>query len=200
MQSTQKNMIKIPEEDSDMQFLLASKGKKSLLFVGLNPPESDSADPGSSLHYIPQVAEDMGYDGWVLVNLFPVREARVFNMDPVQLEALIRYNIHLIKLILESKQFEIKDVLLAWGNGIESKSQPYLKQAAGYLYKELLGLDLNYLCYLRTAMGNPRDLIPKNWNGKGLPWEMGCRKFDFQNFIRRREMKPQIEVEGLVIY
>lgn len=198
MYSTQKNIIKIPEKDNDLQFLLANKGTKNILVVGLNPPDSDSADPGSSLHYIEQVAEDMGYDSWVLVNLFPIREAKVFNMDSLQLEALIRYNIHLIKLVLESEQFEIKDVLLAWGNGIES--QPYLNQAAGYLYKELLGLDLNYLCYWRTAMGNPRDLIPKNWKGRGLPWEMGCRRFDFQNFIRRREMKPQIEVEGLVIY
>jgi len=198
MHSTQKNIIKIPEKDNDLQFLLANKGTKNILVVGLNPPDSDSADPGSSLHYIQLATQDMGYDGWVLVNLFPVRETRVFNMNPLQLEALIRYNVHLIKLVLESEQFEIKGVLFAWGNGIEL--QPYLKQAAGYLYKELLGLDLNYLCFPRTRMGNPRDLIPENWKGIGLPRELGFRKFDFQDFIRRREMKPQIEVEGLVIY
>jgi hypothetical protein len=200
MYSTQQNMIKIPETDNDIQFLIANKGTKNLLVVGLNPPESDCVDSGSRLHYIQVVTKDMGYDGWVLVNLFPNREARVFNMDPMQLEALIRYNIHLIKVVLDSEQFEIKDVLFAWGNGIESESQPYLKQAAGYLYKELLGLDLNYLCFPRTRMGNPRDLIPENWKGIGLPREMGFRKFDFQDYIRRREMKPQIEVEGLLIY
>lgn len=171
-------MMKIPEKDNDLQFLLANKGTKNLLIVGLNPHESDIADPGSSLNYIQPVAEGLGYDGWVSVNLFPVREGGDLNMGPLQLEALIRYNIHLIKLVLESGKFEIKNVLLAWGNGIESKSQPYLKQAAGYLYKELLGLDLYYFCCFRTAMGNPRDLIPKT----GMVWDTHG-KLDVQNLI-----------------
>ena len=130
--------ICLPENDPDLRYLLAKKGKNNLLVVGLNPSTADAENLDPTSKNIDQVAEQNGYDGWLLVNLYPKRKSNPADLPLQEEKETFWYNLHLIKHLLDKDQFKIKDAWLAWGDGVDTLNRPYLKQAAGYLYKNLL--------------------------------------------------------------
>ena len=67
--------ICLPENNPDLRYLLAKKGKNNLLVVGLNPSTADEANLDPTSKNIDRIARKNGYDGWLLVNLYPVRKS-----------------------------------------------------------------------------------------------------------------------------
>lgn len=186
-----------PEKDPGLRYLLAKKAKKNLLVVGLNPSTADAEHLDPTSKNIDRIARKNGYDGWLLVNLYPVRRSNPADLPLKEETEIFWYNIHLIKRLLDADQFRIKDAWLAWGDGIESFNQPYLKQAAGYLYRQLLVHDLNYFSIGRTRKANPRHPSPQSVNcHAGGITEVELLKFDFKHYVRDIKLEPEITVDG----
>ena len=68
-----KNIIQIPPVNTDIRLSLLKDGKNVLIVIGFNPStaDKDKKDPtmGSVLYH----AENNGYDGFVMLNLYPLR-------------------------------------------------------------------------------------------------------------------------------
>jgi len=102
-----------------------------LFVVGLNPSTADTEKPDPTMQSVMRIAEYNGYDGFVMINLYPKRETAPKDLpkecDPV----LHRNNLEYIKQILvelvpfdarkgTSKEGDV-DVWLAYGNNIDRR-------------------------------------------------------------------------------
>lgn len=187
-----------PENDPNLRYLLAKKGENNLLVVGLNPSTATAENLDPTSRNIDLIARDHGYDGWVLVNLYPVRRPNPADLPIKEEKEIYWYNIHLIKYLLDRDQFRVKDVWLAWGDAVDSFNHPYLKQAAGYLYRKLLVHDLNYYSIGRTRKANPRHPSPQSINCHlGGREEAELLKFDFKHYVRNIKLEPEIKIDGI---
>ena len=191
-------MICHPENHPDLRYLLAKKGENNLLVVGLNPSTADAETSDPTIGNIDRVAGNNGYDGWLLVNLYPKRKSNPADLELKEENEVFWYNLHLIKHLLDRDQFRIKDAWLAWGDGVDTLNRPYLKQAAGYLYKNLLLHDLHYYSIGRTGKANPRHPSPQSINCYLGPLkEIELLKFDFKHYVRNIKLEPEIKINGI---
>ena len=89
--------------------------ENSLVCIGAN---SSTAVPGSldpTLKTVDRVAKRYGYDGFVMLNLSPIRATNPQDLPKTQEEWMYRENIEWIESILN----EHSSVYCAWGNLIE---------------------------------------------------------------------------------
>lgn len=194
----EKAIICHPENDSELRYLLAKNGENNLLVVGLNPSTADGENLDPTTRNIQTIAENNGYDGWVLVNLYPRRKSNPADLDLTAETEIFWYNLHLIKHLLDRDQFKIKNAWLAWGDGVDVINRPYLKQAAGYLFKNLLLHDLTYFSIGRTGKANPRHPSPQSINcHSGGISAVEFLKFDFRHYVRDIKLEPEIKINGI---
>lgn len=194
----QDQIICHPENHPNLRYLLAKKGKNNLLVVGLNPSTADAEKSDPTVRNIDTITGNNGYNGWLLVNLYPKRKSSPSDLELAAEPEIYWYNLHLIKHLLDQDQFRIKDAWLAWGDGVDTLKRSYLKQAAGYLYKNLLLHDLNYYCIGRTGKANPRHPSPQSVNCHvGRLEEIELLKFDFRHYVRDIKLEPEIKINRL---
>lgn len=194
----QEQMICHPANHPYLRYLLAKKGRNNLLVVGLNPSTANAESLDPTTRNIECIAKNNGYDGWLLVNLYPRRKSNPADLELTAENEIFWYNLHLIKYLLDRDQFKIRNAWLAWGDGVDTLNRPYLKQAAGYLYKNLLLHDLNYYSIGRTGKANPRHPSPQSVNCHvGLLEDIELLKFDFEHYVRDIKLEPEIKINGI---
>lgn len=174
------------------------RGKRNLLIIGLYAVDNDDFLSRVALQNMDAIAKEEGYDGWIRASLCPVIESKKLNSTELIYPAIIHYNIWMLRDLLVQNGINIYDVWLMWGDGVEHKHRPYLKQALGYLYAALLEYDLRYWCIWRTKRANPRDTSPETL--KGIVPEIdppNLIKFDFQHYVHSRKLplKPEILIK-----
>ena len=68
-----KKIICYPLKDKRKRFLLGRNGNSELLVVGLNPSTANESSMDPTSKNIESIANQNGFDGWWLVNLYPGR-------------------------------------------------------------------------------------------------------------------------------
>ena len=63
----------IPNNDTQIRFLLGEGGRKELLAIGLNPSTANEITLDPTSRNIQTIAKNNDFDGWWLVNLYPLR-------------------------------------------------------------------------------------------------------------------------------
>jgi len=69
--------------NNSWRFLLGKTGQKTLTVVGLNPSTATDTQPDMAIRKIKRIVGDNGYDGFVVVNLYPVRSTIIEDL-PVE--------------------------------------------------------------------------------------------------------------------
>lgn len=164
-----------------------------LICFGLNPSTGVPADPEPTVKKLSKIAfsrkDKHGkdkYDGWVMLNLFPLRNSnsksnkenthdafidQLQEMDGHEYKRFYRKNVNYIEEILGLFSKEKVDILLAWGNSVENDKTGGLKRCivgvdkiiTKVYDKEWIKLHIR-LCYnkesgrKRTQNGHPRHL------------------------------------------
>ena len=59
--------------DAEVRYALIQKGNRMLFVVGLNPSTADTEKPDPTMQSVMRIAEYNGYDGFVMINLYPKR-------------------------------------------------------------------------------------------------------------------------------
>lgn len=105
------------------RFVLGEPGENNLICFGINPStaEPDNLDP--TLTRVKNIAAQFGYDGWIMLNVYPQRATDPNDMDDVFNESYHCDNLHHISEVLQWHQ---GIVWAAWGTLIEKR--PYLKK------------------------------------------------------------------------
>lgn len=138
--------------DSCERYVLGQPGKYNLLVLGVNPSTAVAGKDDPTIRKVRSIAKHDGYDGWIMVNLYPM-----ISTDPNQLpneadENIIKNNIEVINAVANS--YCIGAIWAAWGDLIDKR---YYLGDVLFDIQELEELDAQW--YYRgslTRKGNPR--------------------------------------------
>ncbi len=115
------------------RFILGKAGTRPLFIVGLNPSTANRDKSDVTVSKVARVAEAEGYDGFVMTNLYPLRNTIPDNLPERGDGRLIRRNLTEI-MTLAGQQPE-PHFWAAWGADITRRS--YLKKACRRLVEEV---------------------------------------------------------------
>lgn len=105
--------------DSHVRYALIQEGKRTLFVVGLNPSTADAAKPDSTMQFVLRIAEYNGYDGFIMINLYPLRATCPKDLPKEYDEQLHRSNLSNIEKLLEGRNDV--DIWLAYGDNVTSR-------------------------------------------------------------------------------
>ena len=126
--------------------------QKNLLVIGVNPSTAKPGEPDPTIKRVIGITQEQGYDGWIMVNIYPQRATNPKNMTYIP--EIIENNLEVIRFICQA--FNIKDVWCVWGNLIDNFSQKksFLKDSQEKVKDQLKKMKCYHYSTL-TKKGNP---------------------------------------------
>ena len=112
----------VPHQYAEYRYILAKRGPKPLICVGINPSTAAPDNLDNTLKSLDRIAAANGFDGWIMFNVYAQRATRPKDMDDSLNADLNRENIAAFEYALTRSERPI--VWAAWGNVIEER--PYL--------------------------------------------------------------------------
>lgn len=114
-----KNPPDVYEGNEFARFALGKMGNRPLIVFGINPSFADKNQSDRTINRVIRLSELHGFDGWIMLNIYPLR-----NKDPKQLptecdEKLHEKNIRSISAQLLKNPDA--NLCAAWGTNIESR-------------------------------------------------------------------------------
>ncbi len=105
-------------KDNTVRYVLGVKGENPLVCIGINPSTAEPDKLDNTLKSVERVAKTNGYDGWIMLNVYPQRAT-----DPNNLHERRDYDSHCnnleqIEKIMKEYQ---PDIWAAWGTIITRK-------------------------------------------------------------------------------
>lgn len=99
------------------------KGKKNLVCFGINPSTARPNDLDNTLKSVERIAKRAGYDGWIMLNVYPQRATNPNDLHTELDEDIHNKNVqHIQKVLVEYNA----TILAAWGTLINKRA--YLKK------------------------------------------------------------------------
>lgn len=146
----QQPTMVIPPEYRPFRFALGRPGDHTCLIVGMNPSAAREEYSDRTVNKVIKTVQELGYDGWIMTNLYPERATDAKNMDEFDL-LLAKENAE--QIIALCDQYKIKEVWGAWGDPPHEN----LIKAKEILMKRLgmEKIDIFHFGEL-TKSGNPR--------------------------------------------
>lgn len=105
------------------RYILGETGIKTLICIGINPSTADPDKLDNTLIRVKSRALSLGYDSWIMMNIYPQRATNPNNLHKVLNRRIHKNNIAEIKEIFENGTY---DIWAAWGTLITKR--PYLKK------------------------------------------------------------------------
>jgi hypothetical protein len=105
------------EANNDLwRFALGRRGRRKLLTIGLNPSTATNEKSDTTVAKVEGVARQNGFDGFVMLNLYPVRSKNFQNL-PVKVETgAFAENLKCIEELVASEPKPV--IWVAWGENI----------------------------------------------------------------------------------
>ena len=149
----------IPNNDIKKRFLLGKSGEKELLAIGLNPSTANESSLDPTSRNIQTIANNNGFDGWWLVNLYPLRTSNPKKLPKIADKELMMKNQKFIEKLIIDPKYNICKVLCCWGNNIENHL--YLEEQARIIKNKI---DKQLYSIGKTMNGNPYHPTPMTVN------------------------------------
>lgn len=101
------------------RFTLGKSGSRKLLTIGLNPSTATKEKSDTTVAKVEGVAKRNGFDGFVMLNLYPVRSTD-FNALPIDVDAqAFSENLNHIEELVASESQPV--IWAAWGESIRAR-------------------------------------------------------------------------------
>jgi len=152
LEANNKQWVYANNENNEFRYTLGEVGERNLICIGINPSTAEPNSLDTTLRKVSIMAEQEGYDGWLMLNVYPQRDTYPENLDDVKNDEHVRRNNEEISKVL--KQFNFKDIWCAWGTTIEHR--PFLKDC---LRELITNFDESYKWFHYddlTKYGHPR--------------------------------------------
>lgn len=131
------------------RFILGEYGDNPLVCIGVNPSTAEPDKLDYTLRQVKERALSLGYDSWIMINLYPQRATDPDDMHKKLNHKLHRQNLKEIKKYLSGSY----DIWAAWGTLLEKRS--YLIRCLKDIY-EVLGPDCRwFIIGKRSMQGHP---------------------------------------------
>ena len=162
--------------DNSARFLLGRSGRRPLFVVGANPSTADESKPDMTISKVERFAQRRGYDGFVMLNLYPLRATHPQDLPSNPDENLIRRNLRTIAIQLSTSTSPV--IWAAWGNVIEVR--PYLSACLHRLCITTAKYNPKWIqCGPPTARSHPR-------HPTRLPYATRFRPFDLPHYTKNQ--------------
>lgn len=159
-------------EHDTARYLLGSSGEPTIIVVGLNPSTASSEKSDTTVSKVKKAAENAGYGGFVMTNLYPLRSTDPHGLPESCNDQLLKENIKHIQRIASSQLFPT--FWAAWGSDIVLR--PYLKEALSELNEMVKRLNGNWVQF--------GDLTQKNHprHPSRITYAWGFKEFDIAKY------------------
>lgn len=143
---------KIDERSKDLKarFVLGELGDNNLVVVGVNPSIATIEELDPTAKRIKKYSEIHGYNGWIIINLYPQIDPNVDKLNKEKNDELIKLNLIFIEEIISRDDITL---VAAWGEAIEWRK--YLKDC----FRDIDALAKKYNhewhCIELTKYGHP---------------------------------------------
>ena len=139
--------------DNSARFLLGKSGEKPLFVVGNNPSTADEHRPDMTIAKVERFAHSRGFDGFVMLNLYPLRATDPRDLPPTADPHLIQSNLRKIAAQLSATPTPV--IWAAWGNLIAAR--PYLFPCLHQLAAATKDFQPRWIqCGPSTTLSHPR--------------------------------------------
>jgi hypothetical protein len=99
-------------QDNTARYLIGEPGKNNLICIGINPAYETIDKLGPTLTKMKKMALSHKYDGWIAINLYPIRSSHI--QDISFSNTILEENLEWIRNIL----YYNGDIWACWGSGI----------------------------------------------------------------------------------
>lgn len=189
----------IPQNDAEKRFILAKPGLNNLVCICLNPSTANESKLDATSRNIERIAQQNGFDGWALVNLYPQRATYPIDLHKQKDSKLFKDNIDAIDAYFLKNAKSTKNVMLAWGNLITSTEEGYLEESAFYIYQRLKKHNVNFWSIALTKFNHPIHPAPPSLNSKKIKIpESKLHPFDFASYAADIQRKLKIKKDDFV--
>ena len=158
-----------PDRDDQWRYTLGRSGARPLLVIGLNPSTATQEKLDPTVTRVEKVAQQCGFDGFVMLNLYPVRATKPQDLptkpDPVAYER----NLEAIEKVVA--QYANPTLWAAWGEMVVDR--PYLLRARDALHERLAQYQPQWRRFGElTVNGHPRHPLYLDYSWTLEPYEL----------------------------
>ncbi len=158
---------------NDARFLLGQSGVKTLICIGINPSTAEPNNLDNTLTSVRRFARDLGYDSWMMLNVYPQRATNPNDLHEVCDENLHAQNLQALKDFLQEGSY---DVWAGWGTLISKRK--YLPRCLNDMYELMKVHDMKwYTMGQRTKAGHPHHPLY-------LRKETTLERFDVEAYLQ----------------
>ena len=154
------------------RYSLGRKGIRPFVCFGVNPSTATPARLDPTVASVARFAEDHGYDGWLMLNLYPQRATNPDKMHKRFQQVLHQENLRWIRYYLhEFSQQTPVHIWCAWGSLIEKR--PYLLRCLSDILEAIKSYDLEF--YTRgnkSKNGHPHHPLYLRKNAPLEPFDL----------------------------
>ena len=170
------------------RFILGRSGSRPLFVVGLNPSTAIADKSDVTASKVAHVARAEGFDGFVLVNLYPWRSTRPNDLPLTVDQKISNRNLHAIVEIASQQRAPL--FWAAWGSDISRRK--YLVQSCQRLCDQVFDIGGRWSCFgpppdqqqnsgpttktLLTKRGHPR-------HPSRLSYAWSLQPFDIRSYL-----------------
>lgn len=168
------NWLYSNSSDNKELFIIGEAGNNPLVCLGVHPGIAEPDELDETLIQLKERAESLGYDSWVMINLYPQRAADPDDIHKKLNHRIHRQNLKEIKAYLPGSF----DIWAAWGSLIEKR--PYFARCLKDIY-EVLELDCKwFIIGKRSFEGHPHHPLY-------LKKKINMDRFDILSYIKKLE-------------
>lgn len=138
--------------DNSARYILGTKGNKTLFCFGINPSTATPTEADPTIRKVMAIADYNGYDSFIMLNVYPKRDANFEKLDMGLCDMEHRKNLEAIKKIISEHQ-EI-DIWLAFGNHIYDRA--YLPLCLKDIYESLQNREIRWFVTGTNKTGAPK--------------------------------------------
>lgn len=120
MRSSSDNWLYEKNRNNSARYILGEKGNNPLVCMGINPSTAEPNNLDRTLANVRRFSELYGYDGWLMLNVYPQRSTDPNGLHTDLDEKLHSSNLNYIAEYLS--EYDQVDVWAAWGTLIGKRS------------------------------------------------------------------------------
>lgn len=161
--------IYIHTHDNKSRFVLGEQGDKPLICFGINSSTAHPDRLDNTVRRVQNASHKEGYDGWIMLNVYPVRATDPKDLELTSDNAMHQENVKHIAEVF--RQYSTATVWAAWGNLIEFR--PYLMDCLKDIYEAAKPFSLKWKSKgTLTGKGHPRHPLYLPSDAKFMAFDM----------------------------
>ena len=164
--------------DGSVRFALGRSGKNPLFVIGINPNKADCDESDPTIRKVEKLVSAWKFDGFLMLNLYPVRESMPENLCEGFDGELALINAKIIRMLLCN--FKRPSIWAVWGDAFNLRG--YFNNCLAQILRETKDLNLEWKkCESLTQSQNPRH--PLSGRPHIITERSQLTKFDVEEYL-----------------